>query len=113
MKIDINEKEPFFWPENRYKHYDRETAFHEIDEGRAVMYQVTTINGTLATNRKGKIDKNKVHKNEYIIPLSNLIDFIRGTVLVNEKIVSMFPLGPVITYDNGLEKIMKEMKKYK
>ena len=72
-----------------FKHYPLDDAEKEIDGGMDEMYEVTTINWTIATNKKGEKDYDMVHKNIYHFKLVDLIQWIRDTEEVAEDIVSI------------------------
>jgi len=74
-----------------YKHYNREIAEEEFNKTRTDNYRVITINWTYATikhgRNKGMKKPSMAHKNEYIFPLEELIEFIRRTEDVCEDII--------------------------
>lgn len=72
-----------------YKHYPIERADEDYCNGIEKLYRAVTINWTYASDKKGKQETDKVHRNEYVFTLKQLIDFIRDTVEVAEDIVSI------------------------
>jgi len=78
----------------KWKHYDILKAKEEAGKGMQKKYHVVTINWTYATE-KGKQNFNKVHKNDYLFTLEQLIKFIRDTALVAEDII-LIEKGKVI-----------------
>jgi hypothetical protein len=89
---DLSTEDDYQEPEYiSYKHYPIESADKDHDQSQAKRFKVTTINWTFATEN-GLTDKSKVHKNEYDMSLSELIDFIRGTDEVAEDVISIEPM---------------------
>lgn len=74
----------------KYKHYPLKSANEDYENCLTAKYLVTTINWTLATDRKTKKQvRDKVHKNKYTTNIIDLIDWIRDTEEVAEDIIKI------------------------
>ena len=73
----------------KYRHHPLETAEADCKAGQKVSYRVTTINWTYASDKKGIRQRDKVHRNEYVFTLKQLIEFIRDTEEFAEDIISI------------------------
>lgn len=73
----------------KHQHYPLKAAEADRKAGQKVSYRVTTINWTYASDKKGVQQRDKVHRNEYVFTLKQLIDFIRDTLEFAEDVISI------------------------
>jgi hypothetical protein len=83
-----------------YFHYPVDSAEQDVENSKSKLFKVTTINWTFAGQDEGGIDYNQVHKNEYVMTLPELIDWIgdvhiRGEYedyFIAEELIDIEPL---------------------
>ena len=74
----------------RYRPFPMGQVYADSKTGHVKRYRVSTINRTYATE-DGKIDRTKVHHNEYSWTLRDLIRFLRETEDTVEDIIEIQP----------------------
>ncbi|MFC1562985.1 hypothetical protein ACFL4Z_02940 [candidate division KSB1 bacterium] len=96
----------------KYKHYPKDKAKAEYQQGQRKKYKVTTINWVYAGQDKEKIDYSKVHKNEYIWTLRYLKRWIFECYGdVPEDIISIEPIENEESKDDKNVQIILEILK--
>jgi hypothetical protein len=85
-----------------FRHYAVVQADKAVASGRAQLYRVVTVNWTHATSTKRTprynhlnprtgswVDRNRVHRNQYVFNLAELVEFIRESVNFAEDVIQV------------------------